>query len=658
MQSAQPMGQAFTKQFASNPDEAPTPEQLLRNDPSGVTTPYASNPLLQAGVGAIADWTLPATAGLTGAAKVIPAIANSETGQTIGRGLGSLAADEAGQLRIPGSKNNLGLYSKLESIVQNKMGGSATPEQIRGMLKEVKPEEMEYSGTNDFLNGKDKVSKEDLLNNLENNQTDIRENTREGERTKYGKYTLPGGTNYQEHLYTYERPEDKPVKDLYDQSAALKQQIDEKFPESGSLSPGSPASIDWHEHMMNNPEYVAMNKKLEDLYNQANKAGKDFENSAYNSSHWDEPNTLAHMRTQNFVDDAGNKVLHAEELQSDWHQAGRQEGYSNTKSEGQVQRERMNLINHQDDLYTRRHDIDDYIEDNFPSDRPKDTISPEEQQKLNSLINEKKAIKETLDTNGTRLMAIDDHMATEGYEGGAGVPDAPLKKTWHEFLMKQLIKKGAEQDADKISWTTGAQQADRYNLADKVDEIRYFPMSNGEYHIVAMKDGQSIYNSMTKADELPGLLGKDISSKIVENKSPFPDGQIGGSLTGDDLSIGGQGMKGFYDKIIPDYLNKLGKQYGTKVESTSLSQPSKYQLLNPETGQIFLEPFDSKEQAMKYAAEYPGTQVDELPGHPVQKVHSLKLTPELKKAALEKGFPLFSVGAIGYKQSQQENTEN
>ena len=38
-------------------------------------------------------------------------------------------------------------------------------------------------------------------------------------------------------------------------------------------------------------------------------------------------------------------------------------------------------------------------------------------------------------------------------------------------------------------------------------------------------------------------------------------------LSGLDLELGGEGMKGFYDKIIPDYLNTFGKQYGAQVET-------------------------------------------------------------------------------------------
>ena len=39
---------------------------------------------------------------------------------------------------------------------------------------------------------------------------------------------------------------------------------------------------------------------------------------------------------------------------------------------------------------------------------------------------------------------------------------------------------------------------------------------------------------------------------------------------GTDLKVGGEGMKGFYDKIVPEVANKLGKQFGAKVQSTKI----------------------------------------------------------------------------------------
>jgi predicted nucleotidyltransferase len=47
----------------------------------------------------------------------------------------------------------------------------------------------------------------------------------------------------------------------------------------------------------------------------------------YNSPHWQENNVLAHARTQDFEDTAGNKVLFIDEIQSDLHQEGRKKGY-------------------------------------------------------------------------------------------------------------------------------------------------------------------------------------------------------------------------------------------------------------------------------------------------------------------------------------------
>jgi hypothetical protein len=53
-----------------------------------------------------------------------------------------------------------------------------------------------------------------------------------------------------------------------------------------------------------------------------NVKSKDFE-----SSHFDEPNILAHMRVTDRTID-GKKTLFVEEIQSDWHQAGRKKGYA------------------------------------------------------------------------------------------------------------------------------------------------------------------------------------------------------------------------------------------------------------------------------------------------------------------------------------------
>jgi hypothetical protein len=53
----------------------------------------------------------------------------------------------------------------------------------------------------------------------------------------------------------------------------------------------------------------------------------------YRSPHWDEPNVLAHVRFNDRVTD-GKKTLFIEEVQSDWHQAGKRKGYHSEKHTG------------------------------------------------------------------------------------------------------------------------------------------------------------------------------------------------------------------------------------------------------------------------------------------------------------------------------------
>jgi hypothetical protein len=58
----------------------------------------------------------------------------------------------------------------------------------------------------------------------------------------------------------------------------------------------------------------------------------------YKSSHFDEPNILAHIRVNDRVDADGKKMLLVEEIQSDWHQAGREKGYETQKRKKCIKR--------------------------------------------------------------------------------------------------------------------------------------------------------------------------------------------------------------------------------------------------------------------------------------------------------------------------------
>ena len=56
-------------------------------------------------------------------------------------------------------------------------------------------------------------------------------------------------------------------------------------------------------------------------------------NIPFKSSHFDEPNILVHLRMNTRTDANGNKVLFLEEVQSDWGQKGKKEGFLLTEKE-------------------------------------------------------------------------------------------------------------------------------------------------------------------------------------------------------------------------------------------------------------------------------------------------------------------------------------
>jgi hypothetical protein len=144
-----------------------------------------------------------------------------------------------------------------------------------------------------------------------------------------------------------------------------------------------------------------------------------------------------------------------------------------------------------------------------------------------------------------------------------------------------MVKYAVDHGYQGVSWTPGEEQASRYDLSKQIDSIRYFPYGEGKYEVHAVKSGQIVVEKIGTPQELEEVVGKDIAKKIASGegrdfytglkKNDTPSGK---ELVGVDLKVGGEGMKGFYDKIIPDAANKLGKQWGAKVGETKIGSSS------------------------------------------------------------------------------------
>ena len=190
------------------------------------------------------------------------------------------------------------------------------------------------------------------------------------------------------------------------------------------------------------------------------------------------------------------------------------------------------------------------------------------------------------------LLAEYDQLTDEIHELKGGVPSAPFimdTNQWVALSLKRMVRWAADNKFDKIGWTTGSQQAARYDLSKHVSALHYDPESG---HLVAYGLDERRYrpelhgqrvplvDKMVPKSELSQHIGKEAARKLLETESvplKYAKGATRGEqgekilgryhmLEDQELEIGGEGMKGFYDQIIANQAKALGKKYGAKVE--------------------------------------------------------------------------------------------
>ena len=243
---------------------------------------------------------------------------------------------------------------------------------------------------------------------------------------------------------------------------------------------------------------------------------------------------VAWVRFGETTDSEGNRVLVIDEIQSKRHQDGREKGYTSSRTQ-ELQKERNALY---EKMYS-------------------DGLSVEEHN---------------------RYVELGELLADASL---GGVPAAPFEKNWQELAMKRMLRLAAEEGFDKVAWTTGEQQAQRYDMTRQVESIDVEENTVEEFSDgtpVAKNITISTANGMdiridTDADgvihggeyggrNIADIVGKELAVKIMQ------PGNF--KLEGEGLRIGGEGMKGFYDKMLPSFVSKYTKKWGAKVGEVTM----------------------------------------------------------------------------------------
>ena len=445
----------------------------------------------------------------------------------------------------------------------------------------------------------------------------------------------------------------------------------------------------WEVNTARDQRKMDLREQIVDLQHEIHqeKRGQEF----INSGHFDEPNILAHLRMKDRVDTDGNKTLLIEEAQSDWHQTGADVGYkggSEAISEATRKVNEANIASNKAEQemadYFKRNGLDMESEV-FDTDLYLNLLETDEASKIMDGQADRMSNVEAANRN---LVDVEKAART-------GVPDAPFKtddkSSWYNLAMKRGLIEAAEGDYDKLAITTGRQQADRYDLSKQINEVRLGGNERDGFTVSAFDKNNTpvIMESIESLDELPNLIGKDAAKSLVDqplskgsgldeydekrfrflqNKvDSYPGDAYSGDieeldalklkkqaaeasgngpsvkiLAGQDLSVGGEGMKQFYDRTLPNALGKLVKQDGVKVGQTELNRDvftmqevAEIERLQDLVDRDYASSIDREDLANYLAREKPYGDT----------VHSIDITPEMRER-VKKGLPLFAQGGL------------
>ena len=505
---------------------------------------------------------------------------------------------------------------------------------------------------------------EDILDAFDDFQRELEVT---GDRTKFSEYTLPGGENYREVLLTLpknrgvnvERYEELKRKDI-----------------AGKL---------------NDPDEVAEFNQL-----------MDSASNIYRGGHFDEPNVLAHMRLNDRTGPNGERILFIEEIQSDWHQKGRKAGYKTPEDTAAIAQINGRL----DKLLDQEMEINGDLFDNYglggtalPDGNgvnfySRDIIENNDYKVIGRVFTNGSfyvdeafgaanpaiadRIKELSEIGAERAQLKQQRSEiTRPSRELARVPDAPMKKTWHEMSFRRVARMAAEEGYDAIAWTPGKMQAERYDLSKQISEIHY---SGTNFKAYGMDGEEVIGRTGVQPDDLPELIGKEAADRLMSQTAK--NGLR--SLTGEQLEVGGEGMKGFYDKMLKNYAAKWGKKFGAKVGVSGINTETEFaesivprvsdenmadvaKALAEKRGKVWenlsgedrLSIIDdalllSDEELNLLNIPKPATKLEGG-----EKVWTLPVTKKMRDSLMKKGVPLFTAGgAVAMSQVEREQNDN
>ena len=535
-------------------------------------------------------------------------------------------------------------YSAVDKAIEDIVGKQpkGTGDQYLAMIlktKGVKPAEVKDRGIDKALQGKGKMSGQDLLSVAEKRppvairETRLEEYLDDYAEPKgdvhygvedYGQYRTPGGENYREILIKLpqERVQAKPisVQDLIDQGYRVEDLSFNPVTFQSSYRIVGPDG-NWVSQRSGAYGISHPGQALIDYaQNLSKREAEEANKPKFRAPHFGDEgkNLLAHARVQDMIGPNGEKIMLIDEIQSDWHQAGRSKGYRTPEV---------------DEAYRR---LDQEYQEYINGLKPR----------IRALLESKNIPEESI---GSFLKIDEYNLALLGEADKFSEfqnklfkmnperfpADAPFKKNWHELVMKRLMDDAVKNGYDRVIITPGAVQARRYDLSQHVDKLIYNPETE---YLSAIKGVEVPFMDRVPKSELQDYVGKEVAEKLL-SQTPVNGESV---LSGLDMDIGGQGMKGFYDQILPSYIKK---QYGVELGQFPV-RTQEYDVVRSNQGDWAIVPQGGMSTVKKGFAtpEEARAAAEEMGNVPY---HSFDITPEMRESIINKGQPLYQMAPVG-----------
>jgi len=635
-------------------------------------------------------------------------------------GSGYAAGGEVEQPTGYAAPDDMGLYSHAAVTAANAQQAKAPPQEFRRMLLNspgVKESEFKASGYDQAFADQPQVTREQVAEHFHQNRTPLEEKGFYTDNPNYesmaaieddywkkarelqARKVAYRDANPDADISNWGREESEALrKELSEKRAALRES--EKYVNSA----GTPH----HEEFMlpggENYREIAIKH-----------GGDDVRFKGVENHLGGEQNVLTHLLMKDRTDNEGKRLLHLDELQSDWAQKGRESGFDQNSEEGQKAISEFEDYNK--DL--RQRAFDAIMERAREQGKTKEDL-----EVINDLFQSEQS-PEMLSyyVGGQDEADRFTEMRRQAEKAQSGItPAAYVTKTddWVDLGLKRAMMEAAKGGHDKLAWSPGDVVADRYNLSKHIRDIHHEKNDDGTYNVMAYNhDGAKVYDQDSLAEkDVVNALGKDVAGKIFSgegtgreeaqarvdsarkayesfkdklvetdiqkrleakreedpnfnwnegqedhlreilrddiadknaysyarnmgfsdehntldnelrsaystiSKAPYSAYRDWRTLSGVDLTIGGEGMKKFYNDMVPKRLIKLAKQHDpeAKFSVSTVKHPKEY--------------YESEEGENSH--DYMPDVETNLP--------TLEITPKMRESILKKGFAAYADG--------------